>query len=241
MSTKPPKDPTDESENEGYNVPPSPVIASARATLAQARELPREAPSREQRDRPVPPAVRNYANEAYVDDMIDDSEQVYDLMDASAVQQTFRRPDQPPEENYFREFKAGSLVVIGQREKPSGEIVDVQVSEGQIEYEAFMHEPIVIRIHETKDKNEPPLVFVAVNGDGRWLPRDKNVRIPRKLVERLAQAQEMTFVTKDESDPSAEVMKRTVRRNAASYSFSVLHDPNPRGRRWLQRVTREGS
>jgi hypothetical protein len=104
-----------------------------------------------------------------------------------------------------------------------------------------MHEPVVIRIHSTRDKNDPPLVYVGVNGDSRWLDREVNIRVPRKLVERLAQAQEMTLSTREVNDPLADNMMRTVKRTAASYSFSVLHDPNPNGRRWLARITREGT
>jgi len=110
-----------------------------------------------------------------------------------------------------------------------------------IEYEAFMNDPVVIQINETTDVNAPPFVFVGVNGDCRWLPRGEPIKLQRKFVERLAQAQEMRFETKSNRDQDAQNAIVTVRRTAASYGFAVLRDEHPAGRRWLARVTRSGS
>lgn len=109
------------------------------------------------------------------------------------------------------------------------------------EYEAFMEEPVVIQINDTTDKNQPPFVFVGVNGDNRWLPRSTPVRIQRKFVERLAQAQEMRFETKSNPDQDSQNAMRTVRTTAQSYGFAVIRDDHPIGRRWLARITRQGS
>ncbi len=109
------------------------------------------------------------------------------------------------------------------------------------EYEAFMEEPVVIQINDTTDKNQPPFVFVGVNGDNRWLPRARPVRIQRKFVERLAQAQEMRFETKSNPDQDAQNAMRTVRTTAQAYGFAVLRDDHPLGQRWLARMTRSGS
>src|SRR5689334_13234949 len=115
------------------------------------------------RDNPV---VRNYANEAFIDDEVDQDNQVLDLMTPN-IDQVFVREAVDTEDQrkgYFKEFENTEGMVsvnIGGRE--------VEVPSGYIAYEAFMHEPVVIRIHESKDENEPPLVFVGVNGDCRWL------------------------------------------------------------------------
>ena len=105
---------------------------------------------------------------------------------------------------------------------------------------AFMEEQLVILVHKSTDKNAILMVPVAVNGEKAWLPRDVKIRIPRKFVERLARAQEATFRTDDNPDPRMDEGKIIRRTNGQVFPFAVLHDPNPRGPAWLQRVTREG-
>lgn len=108
------------------------------------------------------------------------------------------------------------------------------------EIEKFMAEELVIVLHKSTDRNASPAVPVGVNGEKLWLPRDVKVRIPRRFVERLARSQEATFSTDDNPDPRQEEGKLIRRTNGQVFPFQVLHDPNPRGAAWLQRVTREG-
>ena len=189
-------------------------------------------PGRNAADNPV---TRNYADEAFVDDFVDQDNTVVDLM-APNVDQLFvrERMDDEAARGYFREFqnKDGMVAV------EVGGVVR-EVPSGQIAYEAFMHEPVVIRIHSSRDPNDPPLVFVGDNGDIRWLPREKNVKIPRKFVERLAAAQEVRYEQTENPDPRSDDMKLTTKKIASSYSFSVINDPSPYGRRWLRRIARE--
>jgi hypothetical protein len=208
--------------NAGYDVPASPVMQRGPAVLARADQalsaaqalgITRQKPTGESPLKDVTPVVRNYANEQFVDEMVEGGG-VVDLMTANASGfQVF----EPVDPDTFREFKT------------------------KIEYEQFMLEPVVIRVHGTRDKTEPTKVFVGVNGNTRWLLREINYRIPRFLVERLAQAQERSYETKEHGDPQLDNAMKTLSHNAASYSFSVLHDPNPVGRRWLQRCVRQGS
>lgn len=108
------------------------------------------------------------------------------------------------------------------------------------EAEAFMNEPLVIRVHTTNDKNAPPSVFVGLNGEGGWIPRGVKVRLRRKFVERLAQSQSASFSTQQKADPHADEGMEIKRTSGQEYPFEVLHDPNPKGRAWLARITREG-
>jgi hypothetical protein len=119
--------------------------------------------------------------------------------------------------------------------------ITVREMKEQAEYEAFMETPVVIEINETTDVNAPPQVYVAVNGDGRWLPRGVPVRLQRKFVERLAQAQEMRFSTVNNKDPDSDQGMKILRKTAQSYGFSVIQDNHPLGRRWLMRMQRSGS
>ena len=119
--------------------------------------------------------------------------------------------------------------------------ITVREMSDMLEYTAFMEDPVTIQINETTDVNAPPAVFAGVNGDCRWLPRGVPIRVQRKFVERLAQAQEMRFETKTNRDQDAQNAMTTVRKTAASYGFAVLRDDHPAARRWLARVTRSGS
>lgn len=110
-----------------------------------------------------------------------------------------------------------------------------------VELEAFMETPVVIEINETTDVNAPPLVYVGVNGDARWLPRGVPIKLQRKFIERLAQAQEMRFSTVNNKDQDSDQGMKVLRKTAQSYGFSVIRDDHPLGRRWLVRMQRSGS
>ena len=123
----------------------------------------------------------------------------------------------------------GNITPIGERE-----FQDV------VKLELFMKEPLVIVVNKTSDKNAPLAVAVGVNGDHVWLPRGQKVRIPRSFVEVLASRQERHFTTSRNEDPNADEGMKTSMENTQPYSFQVLHDPSPKGRSWLERITREG-
>lgn len=109
------------------------------------------------------------------------------------------------------------------------------------EYEKFMNDAVVIQIFETTDVNAPRAVFIGVNGDSRWLPRGVPLRLQRKFVERLAQAQEMAFTTVANRDQESDNGFNVLRKVAQSYQFAVLEDKHPLGRKWLTSVMRQGS
>lgn len=237
-----------EATNEGFNVPASPAIQRAERVLAshQARAAtlpPEEVARRTSHLAGMAPVSRNFHGDSFPAEDIDTDEQVMDLMSTNVYAMAV--PVEPVLDGFFREFREGEKRITGQRAIIENDqivgYVDIVKSDGQIAYEAFMHEPIIIRVHSTKDKNAPWLVFVGVNGDNRWLPRNKPIRLQRKFVERLAAAQEMAFETRENKDPNVDNAMELVKSTAAAFEFSVLHDPNPLGRRWLGRITRQGS
>lgn len=148
------------------------------------------------------------------------------------------------------------LEVISQREfayetltsrvvNPEGDLIDFENPGRSLAYEAFMEEPVIISINETTDEKAPPVVFVGVNGDQRWLPRGVPIRLPRKFVERLAQSAERSYTTKkiaanDESDNERPAKTKSTQ----AYAFSILQDSNPNkklARRWFNRVTKQST
>lgn len=130
---------------------------------------------------------------------------------------------------------APAIEAISERE------FETHTKQGKLEYEKFMQEPVVIKIHKTTDKNEPPTVGLGCNGMQIYVPRERPVRLPRFFVENLARSQERIYRTERNPDPNADEGMFTKRHSGASFPFSVLKDDNPKGRAWLARVTHESA
>ena len=135
----------------------------------------------------------------------------------------------------------GALPVGGLTVQPVAEREFKSDKDGKLQYEKFMAEPIVIKIHATADKNEPPGAEVALNGVKVYIPREKPVRLPRAFVEILARSQVRNYSQQRNPDPMADEGMFTRRHVGASYPFSVIEDKNARGRAWLQRVVHESA
>jgi len=106
---------------------------------------------------------------------------------------------------------------------------------------AFMEEKVTILLHRGREKNAPTAEMVGVNGVIKWLPVDTPIKIERKFVENLARAQPINVNTRSGESSGDDLTFNHVDRSLSSLvSFSVLDDPNPRGREWLTRVMREG-
>ncbi len=110
----------------------------------------------------------------------------------------------------------------------------------KLAYEAFMQQPVVIKIHRATDKNAYQEIPVGINGDQRTFPRGIPIRIPRAFMERLAQCQPTSYETVENHDrTSANGMLRKST-TAHQYPFDVIMDPSPYGRRWLARMNKQG-
>jgi len=114
-------------------------------------------------------------------------------------------------------------------------------AEGLAAYEKFMAEPVVVKIHSTADKNEPPFADLGLNGVPCPVPRERPVRIPRAFLEVLARSQVRVYTQERNPNPDAAEGMRTQRKTGASYPFQVLEDKNPKGAAWLRRVMYESA
>lgn len=125
-----------------------------------------------------------------------------------------------------------------------GEILIADASSLASDYAAqlaFNEEVLTILIHRGREKNAPQFEHAGCNGVHMWIPVDVEWKLPRKFVESLARAQPMNVNTQSGEVDGDSLTYNRVNRNLSSLvSFSVLHDPNPRGREWLTRVMREG-
>jgi len=108
-------------------------------------------------------------------------------------------------------------------------------------YEKFMAMPIVVKIHSSSDPNAPTVCEVGLNGVKVTIPRDKPVRIPRAFVENIARSQTRGYRQERIADPMADEGMRTRRFIGTDYPMAILEDKHPKGRAWLERITRESA
>ena len=109
-----------------------------------------------------------------------------------------------------------------------------------LEYTAFMNEPVGIRIAAAMHERESPMVPVGVNQDQQWLPREANIMVRRYHLERLLRSTQTELKVVPLHDPSLDEGQRTRSRNIPAYHIQILRDPNPMGARWAARMRREG-
>lgn len=125
-----------------------------------------------------------------------------------------------------------------------------KLSADKVAYEAFMEEPVTIRIEENSRADFPEThAPVCVNGKGAeillengkwasvtWLPIGRPLTTKRKYVEVLARAKTDSVKTVHE-DGSVDKPRNTLqRRSSTSYPMSVIMDKNPRGHEWLSNI-----
>ena len=104
--------------------------------------------------------------------------------------------------------------------------------------ESFMNEMVTVLVHSTTDENQPPHFIVNCNGINMPVVRGVPTAMKRKYVEILARMKETKYtqVTPNPSSPDVSELRA---RHGLVYPFDVQHDPNPRGRAWLQHVLAE--
>lgn len=106
----------------------------------------------------------------------------------------------------------------------------------------FNEDMLTIFLHRGREKFSPQLVDFYVNGVCKWIPVEQELRVPRKFVEVMARSQPMDIRTEShmlENSQEANTVNRIHRSLSANYSFSVRHDPSPKGAAWLAKIMRE--
>jgi len=120
----------------------------------------------------------------------------------------------------------------------------------QTEELAFNNEWVDIIIMPSQQKNAASIFEVWTNGkkaemliNGKpveigALPVDQEITVRRYTVEQIARARVTNYQTAHEDANVPNPRNTTVPNTTPVHSFSVLHDPNPRGREWLGQVMR---
>jgi hypothetical protein len=114
-----------------------------------------------------------------------------------------------------------------------------QVSEAHFveaaKLEEFMQEPVEIVVAASTDSGALEIITPNVNGINQPIVRGKPITLKRKFVEDLARCRTIVY---DQlvQDPTRPENIQMVERGAVTYPFSVLNDPNPKGRAWLEAI-----
>ena len=104
--------------------------------------------------------------------------------------------------------------------------------------EKFMNEVMTIVAHEDNQEGALDVLSPLVNGVNQPILRGVHQKVRRKYVEVLARARSTKYNQRqtDAGDPASLLM---VPNSKMTCPFTVIHDPNPNGRAWLEAIMRE--
>lgn len=108
----------------------------------------------------------------------------------------------------------------------------------QTELENFMNQKLTIYIHPSNNKEDNPVLIPSVNGVNQPIFRGRDSLVARKYVEALARNRHTGYeqMILDPSKPHKYIMRPCM---VVKDSFTVKHDPSPRGSEWLNRILKE--
>ena len=129
----------------------------------------------------------------------------------------------------------GSLAKGGVSIEP---VTTDQLNKDHLEALAFMEEELEIIVAESSDNNSENPVMVGCNGVFKQFFRGEPTRAKRKFVDclivktgRVSTPEVQVPGINGGAERSFSIQQRT----AHKYPFTVLSDPNPKGREWLMR------
>jgi len=104
---------------------------------------------------------------------------------------------------------------------------------------AFSNEMIEVKILEDQRPTAEQFIQTSVNGVNQFFERGVPAFVKRMFVEVLARARPHNISTQEYTDSNGNKATRIVKTFGLQYPFTVLSDPNPDGRRWLESVLKE--
>jgi hypothetical protein len=121
--------------------------------------------------------------------------------------------------------------------KAESEVLDISSDVGSAE---FFSEMVDIIVHESTDPTAIPYPQINVNGVNQFFIRGQKQSVRRMFVARLARMKQTRYTQQIINDnTSGNVVQRMVPHVGLRYPFSVIHDPNPSGPSWLQKILGE--
>lgn len=121
-------------------------------------------------------------------------------------------------------------------QRPEVEVPDGPPAKNYLEELAFMNEQVTVIVHESSDPLAEPLPEIRCNGRLQIFPRGQEVVCRRAFVEVLARAKPIHYSSQEYIDGDGNKAIKYPQKKSLRYPFSVVDDPNPRGRAWLKQV-----
>lgn len=109
-----------------------------------------------------------------------------------------------------------------------------RLSVEQAEQERFMAEELLVHLMEPANDSEPLYAEVTVNGDYFCARRGQEVKMKRYHVAALAHAKSARIGQRRLVSSDGSMGFQETSTLGTSYPFAVMHDPNPKGPRWLK-------
>jgi len=117
---------------------------------------------------------------------------------------------------------------------PIEKVTDTDITRAA-DLEMFMNEVVTVVVAQTEAEGALEIITPCVNGINQPIIRGKESRIKRKYVEALARGRTTRYEQRVQN-PAEPANIQMIEKTVLSYPFSVIHDPNPNGRPWLQAI-----
>jgi hypothetical protein len=111
-------------------------------------------------------------------------------------------------------------------------------SREKFEIEMFMHETVLVLVHDSTDETQIPIPSVNNGGDTQYFIRGKQQWVRRKYIEPLARAKKTTYTQKKIRNSNGDEQYINIPHTTLMYPFVVLKD-TPRGKAWLRNILAE--
>lgn len=113
------------------------------------------------------------------------------------------------------------------------------VSKQKLDNLMFMEDMVEVMVHDSTNPQDEPMPCVWNGGVPQRFQRGKAQTVKRKFVEQLARQKKTTYTQEKTKDANGDDTYVQIPHTALLYPFSVLSDPSPNGRAWLQKVLAE--
>lgn len=124
---------------------------------------------------------------------------------------------------------------LGELMTPGAEVESVgNMGMDAIALEAFMHEPVEIYVHPSKEKGILEVITPSVGGINQPIIRGQKKVVKRKYVEALARCHSLTYEQRVQN-PSQPENIQMIEVKVSDYPFDVTNDTK-KGKAWLERI-----
>lgn len=112
------------------------------------------------------------------------------------------------------------------------------LSPEKLELERFLHEYVLVRLHDSTDETQIPIPEVGNGGINQFFIRGKEQWVRRKFIEPLARAKKTTYTQRKYRDENGAESYMMIPHTTLMYPFEVLQDTQ-KGRQWLRNILSE--